>query len=118
VVFIVGDGTFNYNPVPGGLGVLQEHNLSVLIIILNNAGYIAMSQGYHRHFPEGWAAGHKKYLGVEIEPLPDYVKLAEAFGAYGEKIEAPEDLEPALKRAFKELAQGRSVLLDVIMETS
>jgi acetolactate synthase-1/2/3 large subunit len=118
VVFIVGDGTFNYNPVPGGLGVLQEYNLPVLIIILNNAGYIAMSQGYHKHFPEGWAASHKKYLGVNIEPSPDYVKLAEAFGAYGEKIEEPEDIEPALNRALEELAQGRSALLDVIVETS
>jgi len=117
VIFIVGDGTFNYNPVSGGLGVLQEYNLSVLTIILNNAGYLAMSYGYHRHFPEGWAAGHKKYLGVNIEPPPDYVKLAEAFGAYGEKIEEPEDLEPALNRAFEELARGRSVLLDVIVDT-
>ena len=54
-----------------------------------------MSYGYHRHFPEGWAAGNKEYLGVNIEPSPDYVKLAEAFGAYGEKVEEPEDLEPA-----------------------
>ena len=75
-----------------------------------------MAGGFHKEFPEGWAASHKKYLGVEIEPLPDYVKLAEAFGAYGEKIEEPADLEPALKRAFEELAQGRSVLLDVILE--
>jgi len=71
VVFIVGDGTFNYNPTIGGLGLCQEYHLPILIIVLNNGGYISMSGGYHREFPEGWAATHKKYLGVDILPRPE-----------------------------------------------
>ena len=116
VVFIVGDGTFNYNPVIGGLGLCQEYHLPILIIVLNNGGYISMSGGYHREFPEGWAATHKKYLGVDILPRPEYSKLADAFDAYGEKIEDPGDVEPAMKRALEQLAQGKTVLLDVILD--
>jgi acetolactate synthase-1/2/3 large subunit len=117
VLFIVGDGTFHYNPVPAGLGFLQEYKLPVLIIILNNSGYVSMRRGYHRSFPEGWAASHKKYLGVNIAPSPDYSKMAETYGAYGERIEVPEDIEAAVNRALKEILSERTALLDVIIDT-
>lgn len=116
VVFIVGDGTFNYNPVIGGMGLCQEYNLPILIIVLNNGGYLSMSKGYHTDFPEGWAATNKKYLGVEITPRPEYSKLAEAFGAYGEKVENASDIEPAITRGLEKLKHGNTVLLDVIMD--
>jgi hypothetical protein len=37
-----------------------------------------------------------------MDSLPDFVKLAEAYGHVGMKIEKPEDVEPALKKAFTE----------------
>ena len=46
----------------------------------------------------------------------EYSKLADAFDAYGEKIEDPGDVEPAMKRALEQLAQGKTVLLDVILD--
>lgn len=117
VIFLVGDGTFNYNPVLAGLGLCQEYNLPILIIVLNNGGYITMKQGYHMYFPDGWAASHKAYLGVDITPGPDYTKVAEAFDAYGERLEEPGDIEPALNRVLQQIAQGRAALLDVILDT-
>ncbi len=117
MIFLVGDGTFNYSPVLAGLGLCQEYNLPILIIVLNNGGYITMRQGYHSYFPDGWAASHKAYLGVDITPGPDYTKVAEAFDAYGERLEEPADIEPALNRVLQQIVQGRAALLDVILDT-
>jgi acetolactate synthase-1/2/3 large subunit len=115
VILIVGDGAFNYNPVLAGLGLCQEYHLPIFIIVLDNGGYMAMKLGYQRLYPEGWASSHESYLGVDITPAPDYAKIAEAFGAYGEKLEEPREIESALNRGLKQLAQGRTVLLDVIL---
>jgi len=117
VTFIVGDGTFNYNPVLPGLGLCQEYSLPILIIILNNGGYMAMRRCYQRFYPEGWAVSHNTYFGVNIAPDPDYTKIAEAFNAYGERLVEPEDIEPALKRALQQLVQGKTALLDVIIDS-
>ncbi len=117
VVFFISDGTFNYNPVLAGLGLFQEYHMPILIIILNNGGYRAMKLGYHDSYPEGWAVTHKEYLGVDITPEPDYTKVAEAFGAYGERVEEPGDIEPALNRALQQIGQGRAALLNVILDT-
>jgi acetolactate synthase-1/2/3 large subunit len=118
VIYIVGDGAFNYNPVLAGLGLGQEYGVPVLTIVLNNGGYMAMRKGHRRMFPQGWAAGHDIYLGVDITPAPDYVKVAEAFGAYGEKLTAPEEIGAALKRGLRQIAGGGTALLDVIVDAS
>jgi acetolactate synthase-1/2/3 large subunit len=118
VIFIVGDGAFNYNPVLAGLGLGQEYGLAVLIIVLNNGGYMAMRKGHRRMYPKGWAAGHDTYLGVDIAPAPDYVKVAEAFGAYGEKLVEPVKIEAALKRGLRQIAGGRTALLDVVVDAN
>ncbi len=115
VILMVGDGAFNYNPVLAGLGLCQEYNLPIFIIIFNNGGYMAMKLGYNMRYPEGWAVRQQTYFGVDIAPAPDYVKVAEAFAAYGEKLEEPEDIEPALKRGLQQIAQGKTALLDVIL---
>lgn len=116
VIFLVGDGTFNYNPVVAGLGVCQEYKLPVLTIVFNNGGYIAMKGSHRRRYPEGAAATNDAFLGVDIAPDPDYAKLSEVFGGYGARLESPEDIEPAIKKALEQLAAGRSALLNVVMD--
>jgi len=117
VVLFVGDGTFNYNPVLPGLGLCQEYGLPIGIIILNNGGYLAMKRSQRRHFPDGWAVRTNEFLGYDISPPPDYVKVAEAFGAYGRKVDEPGDIEPAITGMLKQLAEGRTTLLDVILDS-
>ncbi len=117
VIFLVGDGSFNYNPVLAGFGLCQEYHLPILTIILNNGIYAAMKSGYQRYYPQGWAVSHNTYFGVDIAPEPNYAKVAEAFDAYGERVEEPDDIEPALNRALQQIAMGRAALLDVILDT-
>ena len=41
VVCLIGDGSFNYDPVPAVYGAAQEHNLPFLTIMFNNQGYLS-----------------------------------------------------------------------------
>ena len=99
-----------------GLGLCQEYSLPTLTLILNNGSYAAMKSSHQRYYPQGWAVSQDTYFGVDIAPQPDYTKLAEAFDAYGEKVEEPDNIEPALNRALEQIAKGRAALLDVILE--
>ena len=54
-------------------------------------------------------------FGNVLSPTPDYVKLAEAYGGTGERVEKTVDLESAIERALAALATGRSALLDVLV---
>jgi len=116
VIFLVGDGTFNYTPVLAGLGFCQEYHLPILTVVMNNGSYAAMGDAHQMHYPQGWAVSRNTFFGVDIAPRPDYAKIAEAFDAYGERVKAPDDIEPALNRALEQIAMGRSALLDVILE--
>ena len=50
--------------------------------------------------------------GTHIQ-APDFTKVAEAFGAYGERVEDPENVEQALKNGLAALDEGRSAIIDV-----
>jgi acetolactate synthase-1/2/3 large subunit len=116
VVFIAGDGSFIYNPVLAGLGLCQEYHLPIFIIILNNGVYASMRSIHEKYYPKGWSASGNMYIGVDLAPVTDYAKMAEAFDAYGERVKSPNEIEPAMKRALQQMAKGRSVILDVMLD--
>ena len=115
VVLFIGDGAFNYNPVLAGLGLCQEYHMAILIVVMNNGGYMGMKRAHDTLYPQGFAASAGAYFGVDIAPAPEYARLAEAFGAYGEKIESPEEIEPALSRCLGRIEKGKAAILDVIL---
>ena len=115
VIALVGDGSFNYNPVPACFGLAQEYSLPFIVVIFNNQGYAAMKQ-HAKYFPEGWSVKHNRYYGVYTKPKPHYEKIAEAFDGYGETVEDPSDVKPALLRALSQVKKEKLALLDVILE--
>lgn len=116
VILIIGDGSFIYNPALAGLGLCQEYHLPVLTIIFNNGIYSAMRSIHQKYYPEGWAVRKNMYFGVDLAPVTDYTKVAEAFDAYGERLDEPDEIEPTLNRALQQVANGRSALIDVILD--
>ncbi|TET72065.1 hypothetical protein E3J39_03330 [Candidatus Bathyarchaeota archaeon] len=116
VIALEGDGSFNYNPVPASFGLSQEYGLPFLTVIFDNVSYAAMKH-HARVYPEGWSVRRGEYHGVHIRPKPDYPKLAEAFGGYGEVVEDPSEVRPALLRALEEINEGRLALLDVVLKS-
>jgi len=107
VVAFVGDGSFLY--YPQALWTACRYNLPVLTVICNNHAYL--NDKMFLHLRGGPAAQRKRYEDVEINnPDVDFVRCAESMGAYGERVERPEELAGALRRA---LGQERPSVVDV-----
>jgi len=116
VVVLIGDGAFNYNPVVASLGACQEHRLPILIVLFNNSGYLSQKSGIPLHYPHGWAVTSKTFVGTSITPSPDYAAIVRAFDGYGERVDRPAQVRPALRRGLDAIASGRAALLDVALE--
>ncbi|MGE5057802.1 MAG: thiamine pyrophosphate-binding protein [Betaproteobacteria bacterium] len=113
VLCLIGDGAFNYDPGLAALGVCQEHNLPIMIVLYNNYGYHSQKSGVPRFFPDGFAVKNQDFIGISINPSPDYAMIARAFEGYGEKVEEPGEVRAALQRGLKALASGQMALIDV-----
>jgi acetolactate synthase-1/2/3 large subunit len=116
VVCVIGDGAFNYNPVPACLGLAQQYGVPILVIICNNQGYVSQEWNLYKYFPSGYALRDNNPYGRVIEPTPDYAAIAPAYGAHGECIVEPGQLEPAIRRAMAAVEGGNLALLDVRLE--
>jgi acetolactate synthase-1/2/3 large subunit len=113
VLCLIGDGAFNYDPGLAALGVCQEHQLPILIVLYNNYGYLSQKSGVPRFFPEGFAVKNQDFVGISIAPSPDYATIARAFDGYGEKVEDPGEVRAALQRGLKAIAGGQVALIDI-----
>ena len=113
VLCLIGDGAFNYDPGLAALGVCQEHNLPILVVLYNNYGYHSQKSGVPRFFPDGFAVKNQDFIGISINPSPDYAMIARAFDGYGEKVEEPSEVRAALQRGLKAVAAGQVALIDI-----
>ncbi len=87
------------------LATCQQYQLPLKIINLNN-GYLGMVRQWQEFFYQ------KRYAMSYMDALPDFVKLAEAYGHVGMRIEKPGDVEGALKEALA--MKDRLVFMDFI----
>jgi acetolactate synthase-1/2/3 large subunit len=104
VVDIAGDGSFAMTE--NNLATCVDEDLPVIVIVLNNR-MLGMVAQWQRLFYG------RRYMGVNLGSSPDFVKLAEAYGAEGVRPESIEHFEKAVKRATKsDLATVIDVSLD------
>ncbi len=92
VVDIAGDGSFNMTENSLAVSVLD--NLPVIVFLMNNY-MLGMVAQWQRTFY------NRRYMGVHQHNLPDYAKIAEAYGAQGIKVQSSQELEKAIKSALK-----------------
>jgi len=116
VIALIGDGAFNYNPGLAAFGFVQEYGTPILVVLFNNYGYQSMKNGLPSYYPEGWAVRTKTFPGTSITPGPDYAAISRAFDGYGEMVEEPAEVRPALERGFKAVAGGQGALIDIRLE--
>jgi acetolactate synthase-1/2/3 large subunit len=116
VICTIGDGAFHYNPVVASFGAAQELRLPFVVVLFDNAGYLSQKRDVATVYPQGAAVKSGKFAGTSISPRPDYVKLAEAYGGWGERVEKPGELRAALKRGLEQCAMGRLALVDIVLE--
>jgi acetolactate synthase I/II/III large subunit len=113
VIVAVGDGSYMFgNPLPYHY-VGRAENLPTLTIIANNHSWHAVRQATLDVYPDGTAAKANVMPLTELKPAPDYEKVIETCGGYGEKVEAPGDLLPALKRSLDAVRSGTPALVNV-----
>jgi acetolactate synthase-1/2/3 large subunit len=89
----------------GELETAVRENLPLVIVIFNDYG-LGNIREYQNRKHEG------RHIGVDYAPV-DYAAAARAFGAYGERVDKPEEIGPAIERA---LDAGRPAVLDVIVD--
>jgi len=91
VVDVAGDGSIQMNIQE--LAPAVHNNIPVKICILNN-GYLGMVRQWQELFYK------KRYSATELTGNPDFVRLAEAYGAKGRRITERQEVRPALDEAF------------------
>jgi acetolactate synthase-1/2/3 large subunit len=90
------------------LSTCKQYRLPIKIINLNN-GYLGMVRQWQQMFHGN------RYSESYVDALPDFVKLAEAYGHVGMRIEKPADVEPALREAFTK-HKSDLVFMDFIID--
>ena len=101
VIDIAGDGSIQMNIQE--LATAVQSGLPVKVVILNN-GCLGMVRQWQELFYQ------KRYSISTLECMPNFVKLAEAYGAAGYEIEHESEVDKVLKKAF---ANGKPTLIDV-----
>jgi acetolactate synthase-1/2/3 large subunit len=112
VIQVVGDGSFYFNSQASVFAASKQYDLPIFTILLDNSGWGAVKMATLRVFPEGEAKtqdDHESHLCPDVE----YCKIAEAFGAYTEKVIDPAEVSGALARCVEAVRGGRTAMLHV-----
>ena len=100
VIAVSGDGGFLFGLQE--LATAVQYRINLVTVVFNNSGYGNVRRDQQDKY-------HGRFLGVELRN-PDFVKLAESFGALGLRAGDPPTLKPVLERA---LAAGAPVVIEV-----
>ncbi len=107
VACVTGEGSIQMNIQE--LSTCRQYTIPVKIINLNNR-YLGMVRQWQELYYGN------RYSESYMDSLPDFVKLAEAYGHVGMRIEKPADVEPALREAFSPALRDRLVFLDFMTD--
>lgn len=105
-VAVMGDGGVMF--MIEELAMACQHKVPVVVVVINN-GYLSLIRQNQRYAYEYEYGVDLTYDGRGV----DFVKLAESFGAYAERVERPEEIKEAFRRAVE---SGKPALVDIIVE--
>jgi len=106
VLLITGDGSVGFNFMEFNTAI-RKH-LPIVVVVANDQAWGMIMHSQHLRM------GHHINNGTELN-WTDYHKLVEAMGGFGELVEKPEDIRPALERAF---ASGKTACVNVKIDQS
>ena len=92
VVDIAGDGSFRMTEQELATSVIED--IPVTVVILNNSTLGMVAQWQRLFFDE-------RYVAVDLKGIPDFVKLAEAYGAQGVRVGSLKEFVKAVKEAMR-----------------
>ena len=106
VVLLLGDGAFGFHGME--YDTLARHGVAVVGVMGNN-GIWALEKHPMEYLYGGWS------VAADLRPGTRYDEVAAALGGHGELVRAPDELRPALERAF---ASGKPALVNVLTDPS
>jgi acetolactate synthase-1/2/3 large subunit len=116
VVCLIGDGSFIFG-VPSSLYMAaQRYRIPFLTVIYNNGGWKAVREATESVFgTEGVAAKHEAYQH-ELGPTGRLEQVAGAFGCHAARAETAEELDAAVREGLAQVRQGRSSVINAMLE--
>jgi acetolactate synthase-1/2/3 large subunit len=119
LICAVGDGAYMFgNPTPAHW-IAQAQGLPVLFVVFNNARWGAVHRATLSLYPDGYAAKAAVPPFTPLDPSPQFEKICEACGGWGERVTAPAAVMPALKRALDVVRkERRQALLNIEVEVT
>lgn len=112
-VHVLGDGAFHLGTPSSVYATSQRYGLPILTVILDNGGWQAVKEAVLRVYPDGASAAANEFHARLQGSTRRFEKVGEAFGAYGELLSEPGEVEPAIARCLRALDEGRSAVLNV-----
>ena len=113
VVQMVGDGGFHFSTPTSVYSVAQRYQLPILTVVLDNGGWQAVKEAVLRVYPDGEAAAAKQFQSQYGGEVRRFDQVAQAFGAHGEYVTEPDQVEAALQRAVQAVDSGRAAVVHV-----
>ena len=117
VIATVGDGAYVFANPPACHMVAQNENLPVLTIVNNNGHWAAVKRATLQVYPDGHSSKMPMppMAGLGASPLLE--KYVEASGGYGERVESPSDIVPAIRRALDVVKkERRQAVLNILCD--
>ena len=113
VVALEGDGSFVFARPTSAFWAAERYRAAFLTVIYNNSRHQATINSWNRYFPEGVGPQDNVFIGSEIDPSPDYEVLIRACRGYGERVDEPSEVLPALKRGVECGRAGQAAVIDI-----
>jgi acetolactate synthase-1/2/3 large subunit len=113
VVQVVGDGGFHFSTPTSVYSVAQRQRLPILTVVLDNGGWQAVKEAVLRVYPNGEAAEANQFQAQIGGEVRRFDQVAQAFGAHGEHVTEPDQLEAALARCLHAVDGGQAAVLHV-----
>ena len=116
VIATLGDGSFIYGCPTSTLWAADAYGAPFLCVIYNNQLHRATKLHLKDAYPDSYSARTDNWVGMDMAPSVDFSMVAQSCRAYGEVVEDPGQVKPALERALEQVNGGRMTVLDVRIE--
>ncbi len=114
VITTLGEGAYMFGCPTAAHFVSRASNLPVLFVIFNNQCWNAVKRATKGIYPNGWAAKTDYWPFTDLTPSPAYERMADVHGGYGELVEGPAEVLPALRRGLKAVREEkRQAILNI-----
>ena len=113
VVQVVGDGGFHFSTPTSVYATAQRYSLPIFTVVLDNGGWQAVKEAVLRVYPDGSAAQANEFQARLQGQHRHFEQVAQAFGAYGECVSEPGDVQAAIARCLTAVDAGQAAVLNV-----